>query len=94
MRHTCRLHKNHRNSLLEIKPSSKDPKPLFGDPENISLLYCSCGQDFDERQYLDVHKQKCPTIQNIQKEEDVKEPTKVFHASMSSVKPHQGKAFR
>ena len=60
-RHTSRRHNNYQNSLPEIKPSIKDPKPPL-----VSLLYCSCGQDFDERQSLDVHKQKCPTIKKIQ----------------------------
>ena len=75
-RHTSRRHNNYQNSLPEIKPSIKDPKPPL-----VSLLYCSCGQDFDERQFLDVHKQKCPTIKKIQGEEDLKEnnPTKSFY---------------
>ena len=48
--------------LHEIKPSRKDQKPVVGDPEKVSLLYCSCGQDFDERQSLDIHKQNCTKI--------------------------------
>ena len=33
-------------------------------------FYCSCGQDFDERPLLEIHKQKCPTIEEIFKEEE------------------------
>ena len=28
-------------------------------------FYCSCGQDFDERQQLETHKQKCATIEGM-----------------------------
>ena len=54
--------KTESDRLHEIKPSRKDQKPVVGDPEKVSLLYCSCGQDFDERQSLDIHKQNCTKI--------------------------------
>ena len=28
-------------------------------------FYCSCGQDFDERPLLEVHKQKCPALEEV-----------------------------
>ena len=30
-------------------------------------FYCSCGQDFDERPLLEIHKHKCPTIKEFYK---------------------------
>ena len=53
----------------------EDSKSVVED----SLFYCSCGQDFDERQVLDIHKQKCPIIKEIKEEDDVaeKNPSKV-----------------
>ena len=43
------------------------------DPENESLFYCSCGQGFDDPQFLDIHKRKCPTYKEIQEEGDHKD---------------------
>ena len=28
-------------------------------------FYCSCGQDFDERKFLEIHQQKCPDIKEL-----------------------------
>ena len=33
-------------------------------------FYCSCGEDFDERPLLEIHKQKCPTIKEIWKTDE------------------------
>lgn len=36
-------------------------------------FYCSCGEDFDERQLLENHKSKCPEVNAFQEEDDLKE---------------------
>ena len=32
-------------------------------------LYCSCGQDFDERPLLETHKKNCSTIRKLEEDE-------------------------
>ena len=36
-------------------------------------FYCSCGEDFDERQLLENHKSKCPEVNAFQEVDDLKE---------------------
>ena len=48
----------------EIKLPRNDQRK--GDSDSVPLFYCSCGQDFDTRTFLEIHKQKCPTIKDIQ----------------------------
>ena len=39
----------------------------------VDTFYCSCGQDFEDRQNLEIHKSKCPEIQEEDKNPKIEE---------------------
>ena len=61
-------------------------------------FYCSCGQDFDERQFLEIHRKKCLTIKEIDEDQnqETKEnkPSRKHQNTMELIKEKPAKADR
>ena len=59
---TCRKATPH---LFLFKETFIDMNSSKMANEVLDTFYCSCGQDFEHRQILEVHKKICPTIKEV-----------------------------